>query len=104
MRQAENTGLSEALRKLDQWFSVTDQDLREIAGRFHQAMLDGLAGAKGPLKMLPSFLNTPSGLEKGRFVAVDFGGTNVRVLLVDCPGCLSVCPVDFGSCYHHGFC
>ncbi len=86
MRQAENTGLSEALRKLDQLFSVTDQDLREIAGRFHQAMLDGLAGAKGPLKMLPSFLNTPSGLEKGRFVAVDFGGTNVRVLLVELRG------------------
>ncbi len=86
MRQAENSGLSAALRKLDQWFSVTDQDLREIAGRFHQAMLDGLAGAKGPLKMLPSFLNTPSGLEKGRFVAVDFGGTNVRVLLVELRG------------------
>jgi hexokinase len=86
LRQAENTGLSAALRKLDQWFSVTDQDLREIAGRFHQAMLDGLAGAKGPLKMLPSFLNTPSGLEKGRFVAVDFGGTNVRVLLVELRG------------------
>lgn len=89
MRQAktpESAGLSDALRKLDQWFSVTDQDLREIAGRFHQAMLDGLAGAKGPLKMLPSFLETPSGLEKGRFLAVDFGGTNVRILLVELRG------------------
>lgn len=89
MRQAEppeKTGLSDALRKLDQWFNVTDQDLRGIAGRFHQAMLDGLAGAKGPLKMLPSFLNTPSGLEKGSFLAVDFGGTNVRILLVELRG------------------
>jgi len=89
LRQAETpekTGLSDALRKLDQWFNVTDQDLRGIAGRFHQSMLDSLAGNKGPLKMLPSFLNTPSGLEKGRFLAVDFGGTNVRILLVELRG------------------
>jgi len=89
LRQAETpekTGLGDALCKLDQLFKVTGQDLREIAGRFHQAMLDGLAGAIGPLKMLPSFISTPSGLEKGRFFAVDFGGTNVRILLVELLG------------------
>ncbi|NLI11434.1 MAG: hexokinase, partial [Peptococcaceae bacterium] len=89
MRQAETpekTGLGDALCKLDQLFKVTGQDLRGIAGRFHQAMLDGLAGAEGPLKMLPSFISTPSGLEKGRFFAVDFGGTNVRILLVELLG------------------
>jgi hexokinase len=45
-------------------------------------MCDGLAGKPSSLKMLPSFMGIPSGLEQGTVVAVDFGGTNVRLLLI----------------------
>ncbi|MBR3623358.1 MAG: hexokinase [Selenomonadaceae bacterium] len=34
------------------------------------------------LKMLPSFLSTPTGNESGTYLALDFGGTNVRVLKI----------------------
>lgn len=80
------SSLNDALRKLHQWFSVPAPDLFEIAGRFHQAMLDGLAGRKSPLKMLPSFLSVPTGEEKGKFLSVDFGGTNIRFSLIELQG------------------
>jgi hexokinase len=47
---------------------------------FHHAMGQGLAGRPSALRMLPSFLSRPKGEERGRFLALDLGGTNVRVL------------------------
>ncbi len=79
-------GLDAALRDLQSCFSVTAPEMLDIAEKFHGAMLDGLAGQKGPLKMLPSFLNVPTGKEKGTFLSVDFGGTNVRVALIELGG------------------
>lgn len=78
--------LNAALRDLHGCFSVTATEMLDIAEKFHGAMLDGLAGRKGPLKMLPSYLGIPTGEEKGVFLAVDFGGTNVRVSLIELLG------------------
>jgi hexokinase len=60
----------------------TDEYLRRIAERFAAAMREGLAGKPSPLRMLPSYITAPSGDEHGQAVAVDFGGTNVRILKV----------------------
>ncbi|XP_076372366.1 hexokinase type 2-like isoform X3 [Tachypleus tridentatus] len=39
------------------------------------------------VKMYPTFVqNVPSGLEQGRFLALDLGGTNFRVLLINLEG------------------
>jgi len=75
-----------ALRYLNDMFSLPASDIRKIAGKFHGAMLDGLEKSRGPLKMLPSYLGKPTGEEKGTFLSVDFGGTNMRVLLVELQG------------------
>ncbi len=60
--------------------------MRDIAICFQHAMCYGLTGGVSSLKMLPSFLGNPTGQEQGQVIAVDFGGTNVRVLLVELTG------------------
>lgn len=65
---------------------IAPEQLKVIANAFHQAILDGLAGKPSTLKMLPSYLSKPSGKETGIFLALDFGGSNVRVLLTELLG------------------
>ncbi len=67
-------------------FILSEPQILEIASRFQKAMTDGLAGKSSSLKMLPSFLTKPTGQEKGTYLAVDFGGTNVRVITVEIQG------------------
>ena len=78
--------LIEALEHLKQQLTVTPEELTAISHRFRQAMVDGLAGKSSSLKMLPSYLGQPTGTEKGQYLALDFGGTNVRVLLTELAG------------------
>jgi len=47
---------------------------------FHIEMSRGLAGRPSSLKMLPAYVDRPTGREKGKFIALDLGGTNFRVL------------------------
>ncbi|QDR81583.1 hexokinase [Sporomusa termitida] len=60
--------------------------MRDIAICFQHDMCNGLTGKASSLKLLPSFLGNPTGREQGQVIAVDFGGTNVRVLLVELAG------------------
>merc|ERR1719237_1988051 len=53
--------------------------VEDLVGR----MGDGLSRDNQMLKMLPSFVETlPTGEESGEFIAIDLGGTNVRVVKV----------------------
>ena len=74
--------LDRYLSHLESIFSVTLHDARSIFGHFHQEMHSGLAGEKSSLKMIPSFVGRPRGTEKGNFLTLDLGGTNIRVLAV----------------------
>ncbi len=76
-------GLLIKLQALTTELSIIPEQVHLIADTFHKMMLDGLAGKRSPLKMLPSSLAKPSGNETGTFLALDFGGTNVRVLLTE---------------------
>lgn len=63
-------------------FTVDTEHLHEVAANFRQDMRLGLAGSPdSSLRMLPSYLGLPTGAERGDYLALDFGGTNVRVLL-----------------------
>ncbi len=53
---------------------------------FHEEMQRGLAGGQGALKMIPTFIGRPTGAEKGGFLALDLGGTNLRILDVTLAG------------------
>jgi hexokinase len=78
--------LAEFLRETCGSIDPGAEDLRQAAAKLEAAMRAGLAGQGGSLKMLPSFISRPTGEERGEAVAVDFGGTNVRILTVRLDG------------------
>jgi hexokinase len=77
------SALQKALGKMIEQMTISSEQIELIAENFRNEMLKGLAGNKNSLKMLPSFIATPTGKETGKFLALDFGGTNIRVLLVE---------------------
>lgn len=78
--------LDSFLSHLDSIFSVTIHDAQEIIDTFHVEMSSGLAMKNSSLKMIPSFVGPPRGTEKGRYLVLDLGGTNIRALAVDLDG------------------
>jgi hexokinase len=84
-KDSTNT-LDRFLSHLEIVFFVSLHDAHEIISNFHQEMRHGLAGGGSSLKMIPSFVGRPKGTEKGRFLALDLGGTNIRVLAVELDG------------------
>jgi hexokinase len=78
--------LSEFVKETCGRIDPTPEALRQVAARFEAAMREGLAGRPSSLRMLPSYINRPSGGERGEAVAIDFGGTNVRILKVGLTG------------------
>ncbi|MCP4180349.1 MAG: hexokinase [bacterium] len=71
---------------LNKLFNISDCDIRTIIKDFHSEMQKGLSGYESSLKMIPAFVDRPKGNEKGKFIALDLGGTNFRVLEVELDG------------------
>lgn len=68
-------------------FTVDTDTLREIAADFRYDLRKGLQDpAQSSLRMLKSYLGLPSGRETGEYLALDFGGTNLRVLRISLKG------------------
>lgn len=61
-------------------FALSRTELSGIVKAFQLEMSKGLLGHRSSLKMIPSFTDRPAGNEKGRFIALDLGGTHFRVL------------------------
>lgn len=76
---AEECKMAQVL--LDGWndFSLSAERFQQITEDFAAAMAEGLAGRPSSLQMLPAFVSRPTGRERGTFLSLDFGGTNVRV-------------------------
>jgi len=68
-------------------FALTDMDLMNVRDLLYYNMERGLQREtyeQATVKMLPSFVtHLPDGRETGTFIALDLGGTNFRVLLID---------------------
>lgn len=75
-----------ALSHIEKSFELKINVVRKIIKNFHAEMLKGLAGRKSSLAMIPTFVDMPTGKETGRFIALDLGGTNFRVLDVALKG------------------
>lgn len=67
---------------IEDGFLLTKDDRMRIRRNFREALIDGMRGHKSSLKCLPSFLPRPSGREEGEWLALDFGGSNLRVMVV----------------------
>ena len=64
-------------------FTLCCDDLINIAASFRSDLETGLTEPEdSSLKMLHSYLTLPTGDEEGDYLALDFGGTNLRVLLI----------------------
>ncbi len=73
-------------KALERNFTITLHDIERIISNFHFEMTKGLNGGESSLKMLPAFVDKATGKEQGKFIALDLGGTNFRVLLVNLKG------------------
>ncbi|KAI3377821.1 hypothetical protein L3Q82_008960 [Scortum barcoo] len=65
-------------------FKLSQEQLYLVKARMRAGLEAGLK-SKGPsaIKMLPSFVyRTPDGTERGKYLALDLGGTNFRAMLV----------------------
>ncbi len=61
-------------------FELDSERLQEIAASFRQDLQLGLRDVElSSMRMLKSYVGLPSGKETGEYLALDFGGTNVRV-------------------------
>lgn len=69
---------------------MTKDQLNTLQSSLVDEMNLGLAKAtndEARIKMYPTYVrDVPDGTEKGRFLALDLGGTNFRVLLIEIDG------------------
>lgn len=62
-------------------FTLDTDELQAVAAAFRYDIERGLEGnTESTLPVLPAYLGLPTGEEQGEYLALDFGGTNVRVL------------------------
>jgi hexokinase len=76
----------EVLNYIETRFNLSLAQIKRIAGDFRLEMALGLTGAKSSLKMIPAYVDKPSGEEKGKFIALDLGGTHLRILQLELKG------------------
>ncbi|KAF8624659.1 hypothetical protein AX17_006990 [Amanita inopinata Kibby_2008] len=79
--------MADHLRKLESLFTLTPQRMRMIVEAFKESLEIGLQKPEQVVPMIPTFVfGWPTGKEKGEYLAVDLGGTNLRVCLVTIQG------------------
>ena len=68
-------------------FTIGGERLHEIAASFRQDLQLGLRDTTlSSMRMLKSYVGLPSGKETGEYLALDFGGTNIRVFKIRLDG------------------
>ncbi|MCL4131805.1 UNVERIFIED_CONTAM: hypothetical protein GTU68_022926, partial [Idotea baltica] len=75
------------IREICSNFILTDELLKEVCDNLENELNRGLAKDTNPeasIKCFPTYVKElPNGKEKGRFLALDLGGTNFRVLIIE---------------------
>lgn len=72
--------LEKVLDELDEQFWISGEKLKEIVKRFREELDQGLAKHAQNIAMHQTWVHRlPSGNEKGTFLTLDLGGTNLRV-------------------------
>ncbi|KAJ3554992.1 hypothetical protein NM688_g2819 [Phlebia brevispora] len=79
--------MADHLRKFETMFTLTPQRMRIIVEAFKDALELGLSKPGQVVPMIPTYVfGWPTGTEAGNYLAVDLGGTNLRVCLVSLQG------------------
>ncbi|KAG8983883.1 hexokinase A [Tulasnella sp. JGI-2019a] len=75
--------MTDVLRKYESMFTLTAQRMRIIVDAFEETLEKGLQENGQIVPMIPAFVfGWPTGKEVGDYLALDLGGTNLRVCLV----------------------
>ncbi|OCF32345.1 hexokinase [Kwoniella heveanensis BCC8398] len=83
---AEKKTMADHLRKYESLLTLTPQRMRMIVHAIEDTLDNGLQ-KDGQVVVIPTFVfGWPTGEEKGDFLALDLGGTNLRVCLVTLQG------------------
>ncbi|KAI9313434.1 hexokinase-domain-containing protein [Dichotomocladium elegans] len=76
-----------AVNKLAKEFEITTEQLKLITEQLVREMRKGLDRIGATVPMIPSYVTgRPTGKETGKYLALDLGGTNLRVCLVELLG------------------
>ena len=74
------------IERLEELFTVDTQELKKITERFQSELAKGLTEEGGDIPMNPTWcMSMPTGYEQGTFLAIDMGGTNLRICEIDLP-------------------
>lgn len=78
--------LLEEIKELERHFTVEGTKLKEITNHFVKELEKGLTTEGGSIPMNPTWvMGYPDGYETGIFLALDMGGTNLRVCEIILP-------------------
>ena len=78
--------LQEQIKELEKLFVVDSTKLKEITNHFVSELAQGLTVEGGDIPMNPTWcMGYPTGYETGTFLALDMGGTNLRVCEINLP-------------------
>ncbi|KDN52752.1 hypothetical protein K437DRAFT_253954 [Tilletiaria anomala UBC 951] len=84
---AIGASLSNMLDEVEAQFTLSKDKLLELTHHFSELYTYGLGVKGADMPMIPSFVTgLPDGKEKGTFLAMDLGGTNLRVCEVKLKG------------------
>jgi len=75
-----------ALTFIKELFAFPLEEMQQMVTDFCAQMQQGLAGEESYLKMIPTYIPLPTGDETGYALAIDMGGTNLRVMFVKLQG------------------
>lgn len=75
------------INQLEEVFTVSDEKLKEITKHFVSELDKGNSKEGGNIPMIPGWvMEYPTGKESGDYLAIDLGGTNLRVVLIKLGG------------------
>ncbi|QIW98912.1 hypothetical protein AMS68_004430 [Peltaster fructicola] len=78
--------LASEIQRLEQAFTVDSEKLKAISNHFIDELAKGLSKEGGSIPMNPTWvMGFPDGHETGTFLALDMGGTNLRVCEINLP-------------------
>ncbi|CAA90848.1 Hexokinase-1 [Schizosaccharomyces pombe] len=82
-----NKTLQDHLDELEEQFTIPTELLHRVTDRFVSELYKGLTTNPGDVPMVPTWIiGTPDGNEHGSYLALDLGGTNLRVCAVEVQG------------------
>jgi hexokinase len=74
------------IERLEELFTVDTESLKKITEQFTSELTKGLTEEGGDIPMNPTWcMSMPTGYEQGTYLAIDMGGTNLRICEINLP-------------------